>query len=66
MAAISQQKKMVEQLRQEAALERKPVSECVREMLQFVEKEKEGDCLVIGFAAKKDNPFQESGGCSLL
>uniref|UniRef100_A0A1I8H6A1 Guanine nucleotide-binding protein subunit gamma n=1 Tax=Macrostomum lignano TaxID=282301 RepID=A0A1I8H6A1_9PLAT len=54
---------MVEQLRQEAALERKPVSECVREMLQFVEKEKEGDCLVIGFAAKKDNPRAAAAPC---
>ncbi|PAA47707.1 hypothetical protein BOX15_Mlig025846g2 [Macrostomum lignano] len=66
MSSIAQQKKIVEQLRVEAGMARKPVSECVRDMVQFMESNKDKDFIVSGFASKKDNPFQEKGGCMLL
>ncbi|KAF6776417.1 hypothetical protein AHF37_04324 [Paragonimus kellicotti] len=62
MSTLSQQRKLVEQLRQEANLNRRPVSECVRDMISFMEQNRDKDCLVSGFASKKDNPFQEKGG----
>ncbi|CAH8527331.1 unnamed protein product [Schistosoma guineensis] len=66
MSTLSQQRKLVEQLRQEANLNRRPVSECVQEMIVFMEQNREKDCLVSGFASKKDNPFQEKGGCVVI
>ena len=66
MSGISQQKKLVEQLRAEAAINRRPVSASVQEMIQYMEENKDKDCLVSGFANKKDNPFQEKGGCVIL
>ena len=66
MSSISQQKKIVEQLRIEASMTRKPVSECVKDMIAFMEENKDKDCIVSGFASKKDNPFQEKGGCAVL
>ncbi|VEL36624.1 unnamed protein product [Protopolystoma xenopodis] len=66
MSSIGQQRKLVEQLRQEANINRRPVSECVREMITYMEHNREKDCLVSGFASKKDNPFQEKGGCVVI
>ncbi|PAA93950.1 hypothetical protein BOX15_Mlig007534g1 [Macrostomum lignano] len=66
MSSIAQQKKIVEQLRSEASMARKPVSECVKDMIGFMNSNKDKDFLVSGFASKKDNPFQEKGGCLLL
>ncbi|CAH8536079.1 unnamed protein product [Schistosoma haematobium] len=51
MSTLSQQRKLVEQLRQEANLNRRPVSECVQEMIVFMEQNREKDCLVSGFAS---------------
>ncbi|GAA53075.1 guanine nucleotide-binding protein subunit gamma-1 [Clonorchis sinensis] len=66
MSTLTQQRKLVEQLRQEANLNRRPVSECVRDMIAYMEQNRDKDCLVSGFASKKDNPFQEKGGCLML
>ncbi|KAH9277742.1 Guanine nucleotide-binding protein subunit gamma-1 [Echinococcus granulosus] len=66
MSTLNQQRKVVEQLRLEAGLHRRPVSECIRDMIGFIEQYRDKDCLVNGFASKKDNPFQEKGGCQLL
>lgn len=56
----------MEQLRVEASMNRKPVSQCVKDMIDFMEQNKDKDCLVSGFISKKDNPFQEKGGCLVL
>nr|CDS26950.2 G protein gamma subunit [Hymenolepis microstoma] len=66
MSTLNQQRKVVEQLRLEAGIHRRPVSECIRDMIGFIEQYRDKDCLVNGFASKKDNPFQEKGGCQLL
>ncbi|KAM3181375.1 hypothetical protein ACTXT7_014508 [Hymenolepis weldensis] len=61
MSTLNQQRKVVEQLRLEAGIHRRPVSECIRDMIGFIEQYRDKDCLVNGFASKKDNPFQEKG-----
>ncbi|CAD5125235.1 unnamed protein product [Dimorphilus gyrociliatus] len=66
MSNVQQQKKMVEQLRLECSMERKAVSQCVKDMIHFMEENNNKDFLVIGFANKKDNPYQEKSGCSVL
>lgn len=66
MSTLNQQRKVVEQLRLEAGIHRRPVSECIRDMIGFIDQYRDKDCLVNGFASKKDNPFQEKGGCQLL
>ena len=66
MSSVSQQKKTVEQLRVEFNMQRKPVSECVRDMISFMEENNSKDVLLNGFVTKKDNPFMEKGGCTIL
>lgn len=66
MSSVSQQKKMVKQLRAEASIQRRPVSECVKDMIAFMEQNRGKDVLVTGFPSKKDNPFQEKGGCVVI
>lgn len=66
MSTLNQQRKAVEQLRVEAELHRRPVSECIRDMIGYIDQYREKDSLVNGFASKKDNPFQEKGGCQVL
>jgi len=66
MSNVQGQKKVVEQLRMEAALRRKPVSDCIKDLINFIDQNREQDHLVIGFAIKKDNPFMEKGGCSVI
>lgn len=66
MSSVSEQKKLVEQLRVEYNLQRKPVSECVKEMMDFMNEHHETDVLLVGFLTKKDNPFMEKGGCVIV
>ncbi|KAA0197289.1 Guanine nucleotide-binding protein subunit gamma [Fasciolopsis buskii] len=55
MSTLGQQRKMVEQLRQEASMTRRPVSECVRDMIAFMEQNREKDCLhSVTFGAERD------------
>lgn len=63
---LQAQRKLVEQLRSEAAIPRLPVSECVAEMVKFCEQHQENDVLLKGFAKQNDNPFKEKGGCNIL
>ncbi len=66
MSNVSDMKKMVEQLRVEYSVQRKPVSECIKEMIDFMNTNNDKDVLLVGFATKKDNPFMEKGGCNIL
>ena len=63
---VAQQKQIVEQLRVEYNIERKPVSACIKDMIAYMDENYTKDSLVIGFANKKDNPFQEKSGCTIL
>lgn len=66
MSSVAEQKKVVEQLRLEFNCERKTVSESVKEMMDFMNANNEKDVLLNGFATKKDNPFMEKGGCTIV
>ena len=66
MSSVAEQKKLVEQLRLEYSVQRKPVSECVKEMMDFMNANNEKDVLLNGFPNKKDNPFMEKGGCIIV
>ena len=66
MSSLPQQKKMVEQLRVEASMQRKLVSDCLKDMMNFIQERQGTDALVMGFVNKKDNPFMEKGGCTVL
>lgn len=66
MSSLASQKKLVEQLRVEAGTERTRVSDCVKDIMEFIQKNEDHDVLVHGFATKKDNPFQEKSSCTVL
>jgi len=66
MTSVSEQKKFVDQLRLEYSVQRKPVSECVKDMMDFMNNNLEKDILLNGFPNKKDNPFMEKGGCTIF
>ncbi|KAI6243939.1 Guanine nucleotide-binding protein subunit gamma [Aphelenchoides fujianensis] len=53
-----------EQLRHEASIQRKKVSEVAKDLIEYCEKEKTTDCLVSG--PIDSNPFQEKKSCSVL
>uniref|UniRef100_A0A8R1HXS0 Guanine nucleotide-binding protein subunit gamma n=1 Tax=Caenorhabditis japonica TaxID=281687 RepID=A0A8R1HXS0_CAEJA len=58
-------KTTTEQLRNEANIQRKKVSEVSKELLEFCEKNKGVDMLVSG-PSDQHNPFQEKKSCSVL
>lgn len=66
MSDLSQQRKLVEQARQEANLNCRPVCECDQGMIVCMQQNGAEDCAVSGFASKKDNPLQEKGGCVMM
>ncbi|KFD55852.1 hypothetical protein M513_03291 [Trichuris suis] len=55
----------LEQLRMEASLPRKKISEVSRDLMDYCEKNKAQDVLVTGIA-DSHNPFQEKKSCSIL
>lgn len=48
----------VEQLRIEARVERKKISSCLQELMDYCEANKKDDGLLIGFNSNKDNPWR--------
>jgi len=62
---MEQARSQVEQLRREANVHRKKVSEAARELIEHCEKAKGGDYL-IGGPSDGQNPFQEKKSCALL
>lgn len=65
-SSLQSQKKLVEQLQSESLLPRKPVSQSIAEMVTYVNEHSAHDVLLNGFLNKKENPFVEKGGCSIL
>lgn len=63
---LQAQRKLVEQLRAEAAVQRLQVSECVAELIKYCDQQADGDVLITGFSKQSDNPFKEKGGCTIL
>ena len=65
MNKIQQQQKILEQLRTEASVERRLVSECLTDILSYCQKHQEKDVLVRGFSSQGDNPFKDKGLCTI-
>ncbi|RNA31360.1 guanine nucleotide-binding subunit gamma-1 [Brachionus plicatilis] len=66
MSNLAAQRKLVEQLRNEAAIERKKVSQVCKELISFCEAHQTSDVLVSGFTSQKENPFKEKSGCIVV
>ncbi|CAH8290930.1 unnamed protein product [Schistosoma intercalatum] len=66
MSTLSQQRKLVEQPREEGNMDCRPVCECEQEMIVCMQQNGEEDCLVSGFACNKANRLQEKGGCVMM
>ncbi|XP_060592586.1 guanine nucleotide-binding protein subunit gamma-1-like isoform X1 [Ruditapes philippinarum] len=63
---LQQQRKLVEQLRLEAAVPRVRVSECIEDIMKYCEQHTSEDVLINGFLRPGDNPYKEKGGCTIL
>ncbi|KAH9586887.1 hypothetical protein MS3_00010560 [Schistosoma haematobium] len=66
MSTLSQQRKLVEQPREEGNMDCRPVCECEQEMTVCMQQNGEEDCLVSGFACNTANRLQEKGGCVMI
>lgn len=65
-ANLIAQKKTVQQLRREAAVNRQKVSVVVKDLIAYCESHKKQDVLVHGFKSQKHNPFREETGCTFF
>ena len=65
---LDELKELFEQLKIEVKVEPINVSVAIKDLMKYMETNKESDKLVIGFPTTKDNPFTEKsgGGCSLI
>lgn len=63
---LQAQRKLVEQLRAEAAVHRMPVSECLADLMKYCQSHQDTDVLIRGFVKQSDNPFKEKGGCNII
>lgn len=65
-AGLCNLRKTVQQLRREAAVDRKKVSFVCKELITYCETNKKTDVLVHGFKSQKHNPFREETGCTFF
>jgi len=61
----NQLKQLVEQLRVEYSSSRMPMSQSIKDLIQYSEQNKEHDPLIIGID-KKQNPYLEKNSCAIL
>ncbi|CAF0807763.1 unnamed protein product [Didymodactylos carnosus] len=66
MSSVSTKKKLVEQLRQEASIDRQKVSTVCKDIIKFCQDHESADVLVRGWSNQKENPFKEKAGCLIL
>jgi hypothetical protein len=66
MSGLEAQRILVKQLRIEASLERKNLSEVCKDLVKYCQQHQGTDVLVKGFASEKDNPYKEKSGCQLI
>src|SRR5690349_5133488 len=60
------QRRLCEQLREDAKRERIKVSIVCKDLIRYVTDHQSNDTLVVGFQSPKDNPFREKQQCSLI
>ena len=65
MSQIQSLRKQVLQLRQEANINRIPVSQACEDLMKFCTDHQKSDVLVYGIP-QSENPFKENKGCTLL
>jgi len=65
MSQIQSLRKQVLQLRQEANINRIPVSQACEDLMKFCAEHQKSDVLVYGIS-QSENPFKENKGCTLL
>ena len=65
---IDELKDLLEQLKIEVKVEPINVSVAIKDLMTFMETNKESDKLVVGFPTTKDNPLVEKGadGCAVM
>lgn len=64
-SAVQRLQKQLTQLREEAKVERIPVSEAIEVMKRYITEHSQGDALVIG-VNQSDNPFRDQKSCAIL
>ncbi|CAF3141238.1 unnamed protein product [Rotaria socialis] len=65
-AAYATQRRLCEQLREEAKRERVKVSIVCKDLVRYITDHQSNDALVIGFQSPKENPFRDKQQCSLI
>jgi hypothetical protein len=60
------QRRLCEQLRQDAKRERMKVSIVCKDLVRYVLDHQSDDPLIVGFPSSKDNPFRDKQQCLLL
>ncbi|CAF3124072.1 unnamed protein product [Rotaria sp. Silwood2] len=60
------QRRLCEQLREEAKRERIKVSIVCKDLVRYITDHQSNDALVVGFSSPKDNPFRDKQQCSLI
>jgi hypothetical protein len=60
------QRRLCEQLREDAKRERMKVSIVCKDLVRYVTDHQSTDALVVGFQSTKDNPFRDKQQCSLV
>lgn len=63
MSKVAEQKKMVEQLRKEAAVKPMLVSDAIKDLISYIEANQNSDVLAAGFTNQNENPYKEKSGC---
>ncbi|OTF74691.1 guanine nucleotide-binding protein subunit gamma-1-like protein [Euroglyphus maynei] len=66
MSSLTQQRRVVEQLRRESHIKRIMVSVAVEDLKKYVLEHASEDYLLVGFHSQKANPFREKSSCVLL
>ncbi|ELU07408.1 hypothetical protein CAPTEDRAFT_174158 [Capitella teleta] len=62
---IQSMQKQLDQLRQEANIQRLPVSKAIEELIGYMNQHSPNDGLVVG-VAQSENPFRDQKGCIIL
>ena len=65
-SAVLSQRRICEQLREDARRERVKVSIVCQDLIRYITDHQSTDALVVGFASPKDNPYREKQQCSLI